>query len=158
MTPRERSEWEAALNAAALSWLGTPFCSNSCVKGAGVCCHFLVGAILSEAGWTDLRPEQLPRMPSNYARYGGQSAVVDWFRGAGAARFVELPLTAGGMEPGDLGAVRLGRVSHHLVMVLPGRRAIHVVDGHGVQVFDWPPLRMADGLVAVFRLKTRPWE
>lgn len=132
---RDRTPEEiAALEAAARSWVGTPFCEGSAVKGAGVCCHRLPAAVYQEAGWWPA--VEVPAGPRAWARAQSRSLIAEWIDESG--RFESLPVGAEA-RPGDLFGYRVGRTVHHLALVLGGGRLLHVGEGHGTVIVDAMP-------------------
>lgn len=130
MTPQEKSRDIARLEAAAESWLGTPFVPNSATKGKGACCHRLMGKIYAEAGWVpDL---DLPGGQATAPRWSNASPILDWLRGDGQRWVEEIPPAA--IAPGDMVLIRTGHIPHHLAMILSGDRMVHVTHGAGVEI------------------------
>jgi len=117
------------LGCVAASWLGTPWCANSAVKGkrGGVSCHNLPRAILVEAGWL---PESFPVVEGdpNSARHGG-SVIERWLDGR--SEFTRFPISElrspGGLRPGDLLGLRIRRCVDHLGLYLGEGRFIHTL-------------------------------
>jgi cell wall-associated NlpC family hydrolase len=108
------------------TWLGTPWCANSAVKGprGGVSCHNLPRAILVEAGWL---PESFPVVAGdpNSARNGG-SVIERWLdERPEFIRFGEPVLAS--LQPGDLLGIRIRRCVDHLGLHLGAARFIHVL-------------------------------
>lgn len=127
-TPNER------LADAAVSWLGTPWCANSAVKGpqGGVSCHNLPRAILVEAGWL---PESFPVIegnPNSTQRRDG-SIIAEWLDGR--PEFVNVPVMLSLLQPGDLLGIRIRRQVDHLGLCLGGVRFIHTLQHKGT-MFD----------------------
>ena len=120
---------QAGLRAVAQSWLGTPFMPNAAVKGSGVSCQKLVGAIYIEAGF----------LPKNFSV---PETAMDWsnaHRDSLMASFMEtLPefetLTPGtSAQPGDMVGFKLGGCVHHCGLVVGADgKFIHCLRGHGV--------------------------
>lgn len=123
-----KAEQVARINAAARSWLGTPFMPNAAVKGAGVSCQKLVGTIYIEAG---LLPPGMV-IPDGDMAWGNAQTV------SMVARAVERSGRFAVVEkwsPGDLTGFRFGGCVHHLGIVLNAEgEFIHVLRGHGVQL------------------------
>lgn len=116
-----------AIERAAASWIGTPFCANSAVKGAGVCCHLGIMEVYFEAGVVPRIP--LPKGPPGWSRNHAESLMEPWLAGEGAAYFEPVtfePCTLNGLEPGDLLGFKLGRCVHHIGILLSGGRMFHV--------------------------------
>lgn len=130
----------AALDAAARSWAGTPFCERSAVRGAGVCCHRLVIEVLVEAGW--LPRIEVPDGSVRWAAANTRSLIAEWFDGPGSQWFDGIEsLDWAAVQPGDLLGFRLGRTVHHLVIALPAGRWMHAIEGHGAVIVPEVPPR-----------------
>jgi hypothetical protein len=138
------------LMAVAQSWVGTPFCEMSAVKGAGVCCHQLMLEVLVEAAW--LPRIEVPNGSRRWAEAQGVSLMIEWFAGAGSQWFIEVPI-AEPQEAGDILGFRLGRSLHHLVMRLPGENWMHVVEGSGVVIAPEIAPRWMKRLERVWRVR-----
>lgn len=117
-----------AIERAAASWIGTPFCENSAVKGAGVCCHMGIMEVYFEAGVVPRIP--LPKGPPGWSRTHGDSLMETWLDGEGSKYFSALDSglwTPGfGLMPGDLLGFKIGRCVHHIAILLPAGRMFHV--------------------------------
>lgn len=143
----------AALDAAARSWAGTPFCEGSAAKGAGVCCHRLVLEVLVEAGW--LPRIEVPGGPVRWAMAQSRSLIGEWFDGPGVQWFQPVPaLDWSAVEPGDVLGFRLGRALHHLVLALPAGRWIHAIEGHGTVIVPEVSPRWRKRAERLWRLKS----
>lgn len=129
-----------ALETAAQSWVGTPFCETSAVKGAGVCCHRLMLEVLVEAGW--MQRIEVPNGSVGWARAQGRSLIAEWFDTEGSQWFGSLQEVAWKhVEPGDVLGFRFGHSLHHLAMALPGGRWLHVVEPQGTMILEEIPPR-----------------
>jgi cell wall-associated NlpC family hydrolase len=146
----DRPERLAALESAAAGWVGTPFAGMSAIKGKGVCCHRLVQEVYREAGAI---PEiSLPPGKPGWSRQHSTSPMVDWLDGDGAHFVTSLPEPFR-LLPGDLVGCRIGRVVHHLAIVLPGGRFVHAVQGHGAIIVPTLPVSLLCRLVRAWRVK-----
>lgn len=135
-----------ALNAEAAKWVGTPFCANSAVLGAGVCCHRLVAEIYAGAGW--LPKLDLPGGSPAHAKAHNSSPILDWFRGPGRQWFAEVDRSQS--QPGDSAIARFGHAPHHLILLLGPGRAVHVLPSRGVRIMHFSPTATSR-ITAVFR-------
>ncbi len=117
---------------AAQRWVGTPFCPNSAVRGAGVCCHRLMQQIYVESHW--LPPFVVPIGDPGHARYSETSPMLDWLRGPGSVWFREANVDEDPLLPGDLLLLRVSHAPHHLALVLPEGRFVHVTSKQGVVI------------------------
>lgn len=136
----------ARLDSAAESWIGTPFCPNSAVKGGGVCCHRLMGAIYEEAGWLPELP--LPHGSPAHSKFGAKPIMLEWLTATGWPWFGHTLVDD--LSAGDLLLVRYGHVSHHLALVLSGGRVVHVCAKLGVQIIQSLPVKWASRVEHVF--------
>lgn len=114
------------LGCVAASWLGTPWCANSAVKGrrGGVSCHNLPRAILIEAGWL---PESFPVVEGdpNSARQGG--SVIGRWLDARPEFTSEVAFHLRDLKSGDLLGIRIRRCVDHLGLYLGEGRFIHTL-------------------------------
>lgn len=134
----------AALDAAAARWEGTPFCANSAVRGGGVCCHRLCGALYAEAGWTP--PLDLPG--GSPTAHG--AAIAQWLDGPeGSALFRRVPV--GERAPGDLVGFALRGSVRHLGILLSRGRFVHSTIGTGARIAPNIPPAFAKRIAAVWR-------
>ena len=146
MTMRTPTE-SAALEAAARSWLGTPFVPNSAVMGSGVCCHRLVAEVLFEAGW--LPRFDVPAGAPMHGRAADNSEMERWFdtsplfTDADPGRLCATD-AAGALallQPGDVVCSRPARLPWHLALALERGRFLHVQYGGSVQIApNLPPV------------------
>jgi cell wall-associated NlpC family hydrolase len=110
----------------ATRWLGTPFFPRMAKLGVGADCVQLALAVYKEA--RVLPP--VAELPKGYSLDGGNhrrtSLVLEWL--------ASCPYLAPEGRPviGSLVVYRLGRVPHHVGIVVDERRFIHAVRGYGV--------------------------
>jgi cell wall-associated NlpC family hydrolase len=140
----------AALEAAAASWAGTPFCENSRVKGVGVSCHFACSEIYMEAAW--LPRVDVPEGPRDWGRSQARSLIEEWIAGSGYF-ILAGPSRSYAIFPGDLLGFRVGTTLHHVAIALQGGRIVHAVNGHGVVIAPCIPDAWRKRLVRIWRLK-----
>lgn len=158
--PMERAELvPTALQAEQLisvarSWIGTPFCAGSGVKGAGVCCHRYVEMVYKGAHWL---PGDLvvPAGESVWGRVQKRSLIGDWLDGCGDY-FVRVGMDEG-WRVGDLAGFRLGSCVHHLALRLDGSW-IHAVQGPGVVEVREIPEAWRRRLAMRWRVKLPVWD
>lgn len=135
----------ASLRAACESWRGTPFCPNSSIKGAGVCCHKFCGSAYMEAGWLPVFA-----LPDGYP-YGseaaGNSPFEDYLNAS--EHFAKVPT----MQPGDLILSKPSRLPWHLAIFLGDGWFAHVDLRQGVQVTNTFPATWAKRITAIYRPK-----
>jgi len=143
-----------ALEAAALSWVGTPFVANSRVKGkrGGTCCHMLAEQIYLEAGHT--LPFQAPSASMKWSDISKVSLIEKFFdtqtdlfqtlenlRTSAKSADKTLPspdpcLLTPVSLPGDVVGFRIGGCIHHVGIALSGGRFVHCMRGMGTKIFN----------------------
>ena len=123
----------AALQAEALTWKGTPWGQNSCVKGVGggVACHKLPPAIQRDSGFPFLL--EIPDGPPGWSMHNEGSLIADFLDARPEFASIELPTV---LQPGDIIGLHLGKGVHHAGLVLPGNRFIHVWSRIGVLISE----------------------
>ena len=112
-------------------WRGTPFMPNACIKGAGVSCQKLVGALYIATGvWP--ADFNIPDGEMDWGHAHKESLIVGPMAAeVQAGRFVEV-LDSCAM-PGDLIGFQLGGCIHHLGVVLASSGLfVHCLRGPGV--------------------------
>lgn len=135
----------AALRAACESWVGTPFCPNSAVKGAGVCCHKFVGSAYMEAGW-------LPSFPMpNGNPYGSEIAAASPFEPWLDASPMFERHTFEEMQAGDLVLSKPSRLPWHVSIFLGDDWFAHVDMKQGAVVTNTFPAAWIKRVVCVYR-------
>jgi cell wall-associated NlpC family hydrolase len=137
---------QARLVEVARRWLGTPFIPHACIPKAGVDCAQLVAAIYWETNAIDA-----PWFP-DYTMDGGDhrnsSQVLEWFEAN--RRFERLePDTA--VKSGDAVCFSMGRVPHHVGLILVPPLFIHAMRNYGVIESRLDDPTFAKRLVAVYR-------
>lgn len=133
----------------AISWLGTPFHPHGHIKYVGVDCVNLAAGIYQALGVVE------EFNPPKYALKAGhvleQSQITEYLEQTG--RFHRLSIDQGPMT-GDLLCFRVGKVEHHVGVLLRWPSFIHVLRGYPVMtasLYDptweerltstWRPLR-----------------
>lgn len=118
----------AKLEQSALSWIGTPFHPNGCVKGAGVSCQMLVAAVYMEAGF--LPSDFLaPSSDMAWGRFNKHSQIVEGMEMLSDRFEVIDPFT---FSPGDMLGIEVGQCIHHCGLYVDRGTFVHVWRGHGV--------------------------
>ncbi len=135
------------LNRVAESWLGTPFHPNAAVKGRGVCCQKLVGAILIESGhlpkesvildgpmsWQDKEPRIEKGMDIQFGQFFenifGQSVAGSAPTSADLVGCTGWPIP---LQAGDVLGIELNRVVQHMAIMVTPETFIHAMRGYGV--------------------------
>lgn len=114
--------------AEARRWIGTPYCHQASVRGAGCDCLGLIRGLWRARHGAE--PERLPPYGPDWAETGGDEAL--WL-----ALSRHLRPVAGAPAPGDvlLFRMRARSVAKHLGVLTdagPGARFVHAYSGHGV--------------------------
>jgi hypothetical protein len=112
-TPERR----AALEKAALAWLGTPFVPNACLRGHGVSCQKLAGSLYIETGFLP-QGFEIPEAPMDWGHAHKNSLVKDFLAKLDKFQAIE----RSSIQVGDLIGFTEGGCIHHLgVVVAPSR-------------------------------------
>lgn len=117
----ESAARQAALEAAAHLWVGTPFAANGRVRGplGGACCHGLAWGVLEDAGFRF--GVEMPLGLPAHATHSREEIVLPWLRArVVAGELVEIAPDVAALRPGDITTHRLGLVTHHIALVVPG--------------------------------------
>lgn len=137
------------LEAAAESWVGTPFCEFSSKKGAGIECQALPAEIYFEAGWIERFG-----YPLLNPRAANLAITDEFFKKYLHKTFDRFVTTEPGCTPeifpGDTLIFQLGRTTH-FVLVLRERRCIHVMQGAGVGIAPNLPPHWLTRLARIWR-------
>ncbi len=148
---------QLALLAAARAWLGTPFVPHAAIRGAGVDCVHLCGALYIETGAiTKFDP---PRYSIDAAPHSELSLIAAW--AARSGRFAEvhpaplsaspcLPVSASSL-PGDTLSFRIGRRDYHTGIQITPHTFIHCARGHGVIESSLQDPTYSKRLLALYR-------
>jgi cell wall-associated NlpC family hydrolase len=99
------------------------------------------------AGWLPAGLE-IPSGPTVWARAQERSLMEEWLDNTPFFARTE-PAEA---APGDLLGFRLGCCIHHLALMLPGRRYLHAVQGHGARIVEAIPRVWQRRLAAAWRV------
>lgn len=141
------SPWQQArLIHAARRWLGTPFVPHACLPQAGVDCVQLVVAIFWETYGIDDR--QLPDYTMDGGEHRDRSQVLEWLDAS--PRFERL-VDGAPVRTGDVVCFRLGRVPHHVGLMLAPPIFIHAMRQYGVIESRLDDPSFAKRLAAVYR-------
>ena len=157
MTPVFRSaERQAALLVEARSWLGTPFVPRGNLKGAGVDCVHLPAEIYRALH--ALSSYDFPDYHLDSGSHADRSLVTGWLDGrpdfaplAPVEARLRQGFGAASLLPGDLLAFRIGKVVHHVGLLLGQARFIHCLRHRGVLESDLRDPTYAKRLVCAYR-------
>lgn len=135
----------AALESAAATWLGTPYCQSGAVCGSGASCHRLAGAVLADAGFP------IPPVPERGAtlKREYETVMIEWLATCGA--FVPLALPFDQLAAGDVLVADLGIGHIGLCLGGDGPQVLQVLRGQPVHVTTFADPRIRGRLRAAFR-------
>ena len=122
----------AELQFAAATWIGTPFMPNAAVKGHGVSCQKLVGALYKESGVIG-RDFNIPEGPMDWSHAHTDSLISAFM--LLQPNFVEVLDAPGGRMPipGDLLGFKIGGCVNHVgVLITTEAKFVHCLRGPGV--------------------------
>lgn len=134
----------------ALDWHGTPFRPHGNVMGAGVDCVHLAAALYRECGLIkDFTPPQYTMDQGSHAR---TSSLREYIISTGV--FEEVKVVHSLVDTaviGDLLEIKLGRVSHHVGVMLRSPDFLHVYQHQDVMVSDLRDPTWARRIVGIYR-------
>jgi len=139
-------ERQRLLAEAAERWLGTPFHPHACLPRIGVDCVHLLAAIYKETG--ALEGWEFPAYTMDGGDHRATSLVLEWL--GSHPRFEGVP-AGEALQPGDLLCFRLGRVPHHVGLLIPGNRFIHAMRNYGVIESQLDDPTFAERFVTAYR-------
>jgi cell wall-associated NlpC family hydrolase len=136
MTPFfDSSEKIAQLQFHAALWIGTPFMPNAAVRGAGVSCQKLVGAIYQACGVVP-KGFAVPEGPMDWSQANERSLIGAFM--AALPMFTEITASDGKLLaavalPGDMAGFKIGGALHHCgIVIAADGQLIHCVRNRGV--------------------------
>jgi hypothetical protein len=132
------------LEIAAGLWVGTPFCEQSAVRGAGVCCHAVILETYFDAGWLERFAYPVAPLRS------GRRMAVQFF--AGNRHF--MPVNLDEFRPGDTLQFRLGPAAHFMLVLSNGY--FHCAENVGTRIANCIQPNWLKRLTHVWRLKPLP--
>jgi cell wall-associated NlpC family hydrolase len=106
-------------------WLGTPFFPRMAKPGVGADCVQLALAVYKDAGVLPVTAT-LPSYNLDGGNHRRTSLVLEWLSTCPHLVPEDRP------SVGSLLVYRLGRVEHHVGIMVDGRRLVHAVRGYGV--------------------------
>ena len=118
----------AQLRLVADQWLGTPFMPNAAIKGAGVSCQKLIGAIYIETGALPAN-FTVPEGPMEWSHAHTDSLIAKFMETQPQFEMIE----SGPALPGDMVGIKLGGCVHHCGLVVGADgKFIHCLRSYGV--------------------------
>ncbi len=144
-------ERQDAVQQAIEAWLGTPYFANNASRGHGVGCVEFVHEVWVEAG--AIPRLSLPRYQLDWAHHATSSQLVNFLLNDPAlrGRLVFVPIL-GQHLPGDLLALRSGRLDHHLAVIGKWEKVAHAVEDHGVIMHNLDEPKFAHRVLYSLRL------
>lgn len=112
----------AQLKQEAEQWIGTPFVSHACVRGAGVDCIHLIAAIYLACGV--IKSFHPPKYALDSGSHNADSQLLAWLDAH--PRFVRLS-SQSTPRIGDILCFNLGMSEHHIAALIDERKFIHVL-------------------------------
>ncbi len=127
-----------AVIAEALTWKGTPFVWEACVKGVGVDCGRFIGACYRDAGIIDLDLKSIPRISPQWFLHKSDESFINQIRVFGT----EYELKPG-QKPkmADVVVVELGRDWGHSALVIDWPHVIGAANEHVVT--EWKNIHLS---------------
>lgn len=126
---------QVLLIAVARSWIGTPFDKGQAVRGVGVDCVRLAAEIYLRLGViSEFDP---PPYHLDGGNHLDRSQVLEYLQAHGDFHPVpgwwsQRPAEQWDVLPGDLLVMKIGRVEHHVGVVIDPPRFVHALASHGV--------------------------
>jgi cell wall-associated NlpC family hydrolase len=143
----DSTEKVALLELEANQWIGTPFVKGAMVRGAGADCVHLIAGIYRMCGFLK------DFTPGRYALDEGQhlvnSKVLAWF--AARKDFERIPTDRVDLLAGDTLCFHLGRVEHHVGLMLTNGNFIHALPSRMAMISNLRESFYGARITAVFR-------
>jgi cell wall-associated NlpC family hydrolase len=124
------SEQRQAVVAEAMSWIGTPYINNGCIKGrrGGVDCAMLLVGVYGNLGYLPEGFDPRPYSPQWHV-HKDEEKYMDYVR-----KFAhEIP---GPPKPGDVAMFLIGKVHAHGAIVTEWPLVVHAMGGDRVELED----------------------
>jgi cell wall-associated NlpC family hydrolase len=134
------------------TWLGTRFCMNACVKGAGVDCCRLALACYREVGLKLPDPDVFRYFARDWHLHTNTEDLIETleeFLYDCGHICTQSPIPG----PGDLAVFKIGRVYSHAAIVVQWPKVIHALSGRSVEYADALKAPLAGHSVRFFS----PW-
>lgn len=118
----------ARLQFHAAGWIGTPFFGNGNTRGpeGGVSCQKLASALYRECGCCAV---DVPDGPMGHGRFSRRVSLIEQFMDGRSEMKRVTDLRA--VRPGDLLGFRIGRVVHHVGILVEAGKFVHVLEHAG---------------------------
>jgi cell wall-associated NlpC family hydrolase len=126
--PQERD----AVVVEALTWVGTPFVWEACIKGVGVDCGRFPAAVFNAVGVKNIDIPNLPHLPSQWFMHHSDDSYLNIIK----QYATEYELKPGQKpQPGDIVVAKYGRDWAHSALVIQWPKVIGAASGHCVTVW-----------------------
>ncbi len=127
------ADQRAAVIREALTWQGTPFMWEACIKGVGGDCGRFLAAAFNGAGVKSIQIENLPHLSPQWFQHASDESFLKLIRPFA----VEYALAPGQIpKPADIVVARQGRDWAHSALVIAWPRIIGAAYGHSVTVWN----------------------
>lgn len=129
----------------ARSWIGTPFYPHVAIKGVGADCVTFALRVFQSAGAIP-ESQALPEYSLDGGSHLQESAVTNWLAATGYFHKVQ---TAPGI--GDVITFKVGRVDHHVGIVVAKTKFVHCIRRYGVVESDLRDETWSSRLKSIWR-------
>lgn len=111
----------------AITWMGTPWQHQACVKNVAVdCAMFVAGVALNVGLTTKEELKKVPNYPKDWHLHKDEPILLDIMKSFGCKKKKKELL-----RPGDIVVFKIGRVPSHLGIMLENNIFIHALYGAG---------------------------
>ncbi len=122
------TEFRSAIVAEALTWRGTPYHLNGCIKGVGSNCAAFLYAVAKAAGAISADAPAPRWYTPQLATHSKEERLIAYVLSYGAQEIVEAEI-----KPGDIVLYKSGQSHGHAAIVIDWPRIIHVLSPWGCQ-------------------------
>lgn len=132
-TTLTESDERAALIREALTWRGTPFRWECCIKGVGADCGRFIAGAANNAGIRNIDIAKLPRMSAQWFLHKSDESyvhIIEQF-----AREIHLK-PGDNPKPGDIVVVQVGKDWGHSALVMAWPKIIGAATQHCVTIWN----------------------
>lgn len=134
------------LDLEARSWVGTPFAAHAMVKGAGADCVHLVAGIFLKLGV--IKTFEPPKYMLDEGGHAENSKALAWFESHPQFDLLD---DAAKLQPGDIIAMKIARVEHHIGLMLEHGDFVQALYRRRVLVSNLRESLFAKNITAIYR-------
>lgn len=134
------SDFRAAIVAEALTWVGTPYHLNGCVRGVGSNCAAFLYAVAKASGAIGADAPAPRWYTPQLATHSKEERLIAYVLAYGAREIAEAEVKAG-----DIVLYKSGQAHGHAAIVLEWPRIVHVLSPWGCQTGN-----VGDGRLGAF--------